>query len=155
MGIYRWEKAEEKDFTGRRREGSSEKQFEIKGDISEPLMTTWAGPLVVRLVPPHDWPPRGWCVDQEELTFIREAHKVQARRVMLEEVESGVRIDTDGVGLDRYRVFLKQYKEWVEANKDSLEEESYKVLILHHTNAELSAASDWIGKKEDERRRKT
>lgn len=65
---------------------------------------------------------------------------------MLEEVESGVRIDTDGVGLDRYRVFLKQYKEWVEANKDSLEEESYKVLILHHINAELSAALDWIEK---------
>ncbi|KAH1069551.1 hypothetical protein GYH30_006945 [Glycine max] len=149
---YRKKKREEMGLT---KEEFYTKQFEIKGDISEPLMTTWAGPLVVRLVPPHDWPPRGWCVDQEELTFIREAHKVQARRVMLEEVESGVRIDTDGVGLDRYRVFLKQYKEWVEANKDSLEEESYKVLILHHTNAELSAASDWIGKKEDERRRKT
>ena len=37
---------------------------------------------------PHDWSPRGWRVDQEELAFIREAHKVQARRVMLEEVES-------------------------------------------------------------------
>ena len=48
------------------------KQFEIKGDITEPLMMTWAGPLVVRLVPPHDWTPRGWHVDQEELAFIRE-----------------------------------------------------------------------------------
>ena len=33
-----------------------------------------------------------------------------------------------------------------EANKDRLEEESYKVLILHHINAELSAALDWIEK---------
>ena len=85
-------------------------------------------------------------MDQEELAFIREAHKVQARRVRLEEVESGVRTDTDDVGLDRYRVFLKQYKEWVEANKDRLEEESYKVLILHHTNAELNfLVAIWIG----------
>ncbi|KAG5042629.1 hypothetical protein JHK87_006544 [Glycine soja] len=50
------------------------KQFEIKGDIPEPLMMTWARPLVVRLVPPHDWAPRGWHVDQEELAFIREEH---------------------------------------------------------------------------------
>lgn len=71
---------------------------------------------------------------------------MQARRVRLEEVESGVRTDTDDAGLDRYKVFLKQYKEWVEANKDRLEVESYKVLILHHINAELSAALDWIEK---------
>ncbi|KAL3025382.1 hypothetical protein AAZX31_04G176300 [Glycine max] len=102
------------------------KQFEIKGEIPDPLVTTWAGPLVVRLVAPRDWPPRGWCVDREELAFIREAHRMQARRVRLEEVESGVRTDTDDAGLDRYKVFLKQYKEWVEANKDRLEVESYK-----------------------------
>ncbi|KAG5019615.1 hypothetical protein AAZX31_06G164500 [Glycine max] len=120
---YRKKKREEMGLT---EEEFFAKQFEIKGEIPEPLVTTWAGPLVVRLVPPRDWPPRGWRVDQEELAFIREAHKVQARRVRLEEVESGVRTDTDDVGLDRYRVFLKQYKEWVEANKDRLEEESYK-----------------------------
>ena len=122
------------------------KQFEIKGEIPDPLVTTWAGPLVVRLVAPRDWPPRGWCVDREELAFIREAHRMQARRVRLEEVESGVRTDTDDAGLDRYKVFLKQYKEWVEANKDRLEVESYKVLILHHTNAELNfLVAVWIG----------
>jgi hypothetical protein len=103
------------------------KQFEIKGEIPEPLVTKWAGPLVVRLVPPRDWPPRGWEVDREELAFIREAHKVQAKRVRLEDIENGVRTETDDVCLDRYKVFLKQYKEWVEANKDILEEESYKV----------------------------
>lgn len=108
------------------------KQFEIKGEIPEPLETKWAGPLVVQLVPPRDWPPRGWEVDREELAFIREAHKLQARRVRLEDVENGgVRTETDDVCLDRYKVFLKQYKEWVEANKDRLEEESYKVSISH------------------------
>ncbi|KAG5043138.1 hypothetical protein JHK87_007053 [Glycine soja] len=90
---YRKKKREEMGLT---KEEFYAKQFEIKGDIPKPLMMTWAGPLVVRLVP-----PRGWLVDQEELAFICEAHKVQARRVMLEEVESGVRTDTDDVGLDR------------------------------------------------------
>jgi hypothetical protein len=31
------------------------------------------------------------------------------------------------LALERYNVFLKQYKEWVETNRDRLEEESYKV----------------------------
>ncbi|KAG5035719.1 hypothetical protein JHK87_010629 [Glycine soja] len=120
---YRKKKREEMGLT---EEEFYAKQFEIKGEIPDPLVTTWAGPLVVRLVAPRDWPPRGWCVDREELAFIREAHRMQARRVRLEEVESGVRTDTDDAGLDRYKVFLKQYKEWVEANKDRLEVESYK-----------------------------
>ncbi|TKY73617.1 PLASTID TRANSCRIPTIONALLY ACTIVE 10 [Spatholobus suberectus] len=120
---YRKKKMEEMGLT---EEEFFAKQFEIKGEIPEPLATTWAGPLVVRLVPPRDWPPTGWRVDREELAFVREAHRMQARRVRLEEVERGVRTETDGVCLDRYKVFLKQYKEWVEANKDRLEEESYK-----------------------------
>ncbi|XP_029126647.1 protein PLASTID TRANSCRIPTIONALLY ACTIVE 10 [Cajanus cajan] len=120
---YRKKKREEMGLT---EEEYSAKQFEIKGEIPEPLVTSWSGPLVVRLVPPRDWPPRGWRVDRKELAFIREAHRMQARRVRLEEVESGVRTETDDVCLDRYKVFLKQYKEWVEANKDRLEEESYK-----------------------------
>ncbi|XP_047157256.1 protein PLASTID TRANSCRIPTIONALLY ACTIVE 10 [Vigna umbellata] len=120
---YRKKKREEMGLT---EEEFVAKQFEIKGEIPDPLMTTWSGPLVVRLVPPRDWPPRGWHVDRKELAFIREAHKMQAKRVSLEEVENGVRTNTDDVCLDRYKVFLKQYKEWVEANKDRLEEESYK-----------------------------
>lgn len=137
---YRKKKREEMGLT---EEEFVAKQFEIKGEIPDPLVTTWSGPLVVRLVPPRDWPPRGWHVDRKELAFIREAHKMQAKRVSLEEVENGVRTDTDDVCLDRYKVFLKQYKEWVEANKDRLEEESYKVSISLQTNAELFAI--WIG----------
>ncbi|OIT25088.1 protein plastid transcriptionally active 10 [Nicotiana attenuata] len=35
-------------------------------------------------------------------------------------------METDDMGLDRYKMFLKQYNEWVAANKDRLEQESYK-----------------------------
>ncbi|WOK96583.1 protein PLASTID TRANSCRIPTIONALLY ACTIVE 10 [Canna indica] len=98
-------------------------QFAIKGEIPDPIQTFWDGPLAVRMMPPRDWPPRGWEVDPEELEFIRGAHKLQAERVDLEEVVS---TDTDQMCLERYKVFLKQYKEWVAANKDMLEEESYK-----------------------------
>lgn len=125
---YRKKKMEEMGLT---EEEYLAKQFEIKGEIPEPLETKWAGPLVVRLVPPRDWPPRGWEVDRKELAFIREAHKLQAKRVRLEDIENGVRTETDDVCLDRYKVFLKQYKEWVDANKDLLEEESYKVSISY------------------------
>lgn len=111
------------------------RQFEIKGEIPEPLETYWAGPVVFRLVPPRDWPPRGWEVDREELGFMREAHKLLAKRVRLEDLENGVRTETDDVCLDRYTMFLKQYNEWVDANKDRLEEESYKV--SHQCNAML------------------
>ncbi|KAK3439794.1 hypothetical protein EUGRSUZ_B00143 [Eucalyptus grandis] len=102
------------------------RQFEIKGEIPEPLSTLWAGPLVVRQVAPRDWPPRGWEVDGEELRFIREGHRMMSERVDLEDVESRASADTDDMCLERYKVFLKQYKEWVDANKDRLEEESYK-----------------------------
>lgn len=123
---YRKKKMEEMGLT---EEEYFIKQFEIKGEIPEPLETYWAGPVVFRLVPPRDWPPRGWEVDMEELRFIREAHKlVDKKRLRLEDLEDDVvRRETDDVCLDRYKVFLKQYKEWVEANKDRLEEESYKV----------------------------
>ncbi|MFQ6671097.1 hypothetical protein Gotur_035745 [Gossypium turneri] len=102
------------------------KQFEIKGDIPDPLETLWTGPLALRLVPPRDWPPRGWEVGRQELEFIREAHKLEAVRVDLEKVEKEVITGEADMELDRYKVFLKQYKEWVDANKDRLEEESYK-----------------------------
>ncbi|KAL7191749.1 hypothetical protein ACSBR2_023766 [Camellia fascicularis] len=120
---YRKKKMEEMGLT---EDDYYAKQFEIKGDIPEPLDTTWAGPLVVRHVPPRDWPPRGWEVDRGELEFIREAHRLMAVRVDLEEVEKEAKTDTQGLCLDRYKVFLKQYNEWVVANKDRLEEESYK-----------------------------
>lgn len=105
------------------------KQFEIKGEIPDRLETEWASPLVVRQVAPRDWPPRGWEVDREELEFIREGHKLQGVRVNLEDLENGVGVDEENMCLERYKVFLKQYEEWVEANKDRLEEESYEVVF--------------------------
>ncbi|XP_061359783.1 protein PLASTID TRANSCRIPTIONALLY ACTIVE 10 [Gastrolobium bilobum] len=142
---YRKKKMEEMGLT---EDDYFRKQFEIKGEIPEPLVTHWRAPLVVQLIPPRDWPPRGWEVDRKELAFIREAHKFLARRVSLEEMETDdvstetddmstetddmsldtddTWLDTDNMCLDRYKMFLKQYKEWVNANKDRLEEESYK-----------------------------
>ncbi|KAK9278837.1 hypothetical protein L1049_028416 [Liquidambar formosana] len=119
---YRQKKMEE---SGLSEDEYYAKQFEIKGEIPEPLETVWDGPLVVRHVPPRDWPPMGWEVDKKELEFIREAHKLQAMRVDLGELERARR-DTEDLSLERYKVFLKQYNEWVAANKDRLEEESYK-----------------------------
>lgn len=107
------------------------KQFEMKGEIPEPLETVWSGPLVLGLVPPRDWPPRGWEVDKEELEFIRGAHMLHSSmRVVYEEVEERVEKETGDMCLERYNVFLKQYNEWVSANRDRLEEESYKVWFL-------------------------
>nr|GMC69945.1 protein PLASTID TRANSCRIPTIONALLY ACTIVE 10 [Ipomoea batatas] len=120
---YRKKKIEEMGLT---EDEYLAKQFEIKGEIPEPLTTSWAGPLVVRHVPPRDWPPRGWEVDPKELEFIREAHKMMAQRVDYSKVEEMVLTETDDMNLERYSVFLKQYKEWVAANKDRLEKESYK-----------------------------
>ncbi|KAI4343641.1 hypothetical protein L6164_010969 [Bauhinia variegata] len=120
---YRKKKMEEMGLT---EDDYYRKQFEIKGEIPEPLQTLWAGPMVFRLVPPRDWPPRGWEVDRKELAFIREAHKLESVRVNLEELETGVRTEVDDMCIERYNMFLKQYNEWVAANKDRLEEESYK-----------------------------
>lgn len=120
---YRQKKMEESGLT---EDEYLAKQFEIQGEIMEPLKTTWAGPLVLRHLPPRDWPPRDWEVDQKELVFIREAHKLEAERIDLDEVETLSSQNTDDLCLDRYKVFVKQYQEWVAANKDRLEEESYK-----------------------------
>ncbi|KAK9699476.1 hypothetical protein RND81_08G176000 [Saponaria officinalis] len=119
---YRKKKMEEMGLT---QEEWDAKQFDIQGEILEPLQTTWDGPLVVRLVAPRDWSPRGWEVDRKELEFIREAHKMMADGVELEQL-NGASGEREGMCLDRYKVFLEQYKEWVEHNKDRLEEESYE-----------------------------
>ncbi|KAG9446638.1 hypothetical protein H6P81_012766 [Aristolochia fimbriata] len=119
---YRQKKMEESGLT---EDEYYAKQFELKGEIPEPLETRWEGSLALKLVPPRDWPPRDWKVDEKELAFIREAHKMQAERITVEDLES-VRGKDDKMCLDRYKVFLKQYKEWVAVNKDRLEEESYQ-----------------------------
>ncbi|XP_047309617.1 protein PLASTID TRANSCRIPTIONALLY ACTIVE 10 [Impatiens glandulifera] len=120
---YRKKKMEEMGLT---EDEYYAKQFEIKGEIPEPLETVYGGPMVVRHVPPRDWPPRGWEVDREELEFIRGAHKLLPARIHLETVEKESNTNTDDLSLERYKVFLKQYNEWVAANKDRLEEESYE-----------------------------
>nr|GEX33628.1 protein plastid transcriptionally active 10 [Tanacetum cinerariifolium] len=119
---YRKKKMEEMGLT---EDEFYAKQFQMKGEIPEKLRTMWAGPLVVRQVAPRDWPPVGWEVDRKELEFIREAHKMEVK-VGIEDVVNGAKKDVDGLCLDRYKVFLKQYNEWVDANRDRLEEESYK-----------------------------
>uniref|UniRef100_A0A0E0JSC4 S1 motif domain-containing protein n=1 Tax=Oryza punctata TaxID=4537 RepID=A0A0E0JSC4_ORYPU len=112
--------------------GYEERLFATR-DTPEPLETAWAGELPLRLVPPRDWPPPGWEVDPGELEFIREAHREFTERLDMEAVAAKgvtyvdkVENAPDDLGLDRYKMFLKQYKEWVEANRDRLEEESYK-----------------------------
>ncbi|PIN05782.1 hypothetical protein CDL12_21673 [Handroanthus impetiginosus] len=124
---YRKEKIKEMGLT---EDEYYAKQFEIKGEIPDPLETLWSGPMVLGLIPPRDWPPRGWEVDKDELEFIRGAHKLySAMRVDYENVEERVEKEkeTAAMCLERYKVFLKQYHEWVEANRDRLEEESYKI----------------------------
>lgn len=122
---YRMEKIKEMGIT---EDEWYKKQFEIKGEIPEKLETVWAAPLLVTHVAPRDWPPRGWEVDRKELEYIREAHKLQNVRVEIGELERKAKFERGGFNFDRYRVFLKQYNQWVAANKDRLEEESYKVL---------------------------
>lgn len=79
----------------------------------------WAGPLVLRHVPPRDWPPPGWEVDREELEFIRGAHKIHnAIRVDYDKAEEMSHKDTENMCLDRYKAFLKHYNERVDANTD-------------------------------------
>lgn len=95
-------------------------QFSTKAEVPDPITTSWNGPLAFRMMPPRDWPPRGWEVDEKELAFIRGAHRMQAERVELKDVGEGGGGD---VCLERYKVFLKQYKEWVVANRDRLEED--------------------------------
>ncbi|KAK3040606.1 hypothetical protein RJ639_026927, partial [Escallonia herrerae] len=133
---YRKQKMEEMGLT---EDEYYAKQFEIKGEIPEKLETMWAGPVVLRHVPPRDWPPRGWGVDKGELEFIREAHKLQAVRIDYEGLEKEARTDTEGLCLDRYRVFLKQYNEWVAANKDRLEEEAYKYELPFYYPGQICA----------------
>lgn len=102
-------------------------------DTPEPLETTWAGRLPLRLVPPRDWPPPGWEVDPDELEFIREAHRAASERLDMEAAAAAGVTNVEkledapqDLALERYKMFLKQYKEWVEANRDRLEQESYQ-----------------------------
>eukprot|EP00249_Psilotum_nudum_P018821 c26975_g1_i1 orf=569-2698(-) len=79
-------------------------------------------PCVFMLVPPKDWPPPGWEVDETELAFIKEAHSLEDVRITGEDLENAS-TEVDALALDRWKMFLQQYEEWVAANKDILEQE--------------------------------
>ncbi|KAK1313072.1 hypothetical protein QJS10_CPA06g01353 [Acorus calamus] len=103
------------------------RRFGRPREVPEPLVTTWEGQsMVLSLVPPRDWPPRGWEVDEEELAFIREAHRAQSERVDVEEGARNPRRDVEGMALKKWDVFLGQYREWAAVNRDRLEEEAYE-----------------------------
>ncbi|KAJ3678133.1 hypothetical protein LUZ60_001936 [Juncus effusus] len=130
------------------------KLFEIRGEIPEKLKTLWAGPLALRLVPPRDWPPKGWEVDKAELEFIREAHKMQAFRVDIEgERETETERESNNgeddwaawsepeevflrrceelkemkeTGLGQYEELWENLKQWVEENREKLKTEDSK-----------------------------
>ncbi|KAI4329684.1 hypothetical protein MLD38_028043 [Melastoma candidum] len=63
------------------------------------------------------------CFDNGPTTRNYEGNK-HADRDLERAVRTGE--DADNPSLDRYKVFLKQYKEWMDFNKDWLEEESYE-----------------------------
>lgn len=63
-------------------DGDAYTKWQIESQMAknqpDPLEPTlWDGPLALRMVPPRDWPPRGWEVDKGELAFIREVHKLE------------------------------------------------------------------------------
>eukprot|EP01018_Ginkgo_biloba_P013690 Gb_30753 [translate_table: standard] len=88
----------------------------------EPNETIWNSPLIFTLMPPRDWPPRGWQVDPQELAFIREAHKLEAVRIDPRDLDTPKDASQDS--FPHFELFMKQYNEWVAANKDRLERES-------------------------------
>ena len=40
--------------------------------------------------------------------------------MVIEELDNREKCDTETMCFDRYKMFLKQYKEWVDANKDKV-----------------------------------
>lgn len=115
--------------------------FAVQGEIPEKLTTLWAGPLAVRLMPPRDWPPKGWKVDKAELEFIREAHKLESVRVDVGGSSSGSGVewmassDPKGsffqqlkeikeildAGFGQHEELWTKFKEWAKANPERLE----------------------------------
>ncbi|EFJ23514.1 hypothetical protein SELMODRAFT_415496 [Selaginella moellendorffii] len=82
------------------------------------------------LIPPRDWPPPGWEVDQKELEFIRETHTMYENVVVEKKDLEGARAHDDpGISLSRWETFVKQYDEWVAANKERLDKEALEASI--------------------------
>ncbi|KAL2635267.1 hypothetical protein R1flu_006746 [Riccia fluitans] len=115
--------------------GQMEKELEEAARKEEEAMKTdfkleetmWNQPMVFRLTPPRDWPPPGWQVDAKELAFIREAFSLENHIVRPEDIEDENVVQEGEPHVPRWEMFLKQYREWVEANKDRLEEEALEM----------------------------
>ncbi len=87
----------------------------------------WDLPLVFALIPPRDWPPPGWKVDAKELAFIREAHSLENVWVKSDDLKDAVEDESMEGEFPRWKMFLKQYDEWVTANKECLDREAQEV----------------------------
>lgn len=93
--------------------------------------TLWEQPLVFTLIPPRDWPPPGWKVDAKELAYIRESHALEHVVSTKEDMAEADKeeLDKENYEMDfpRWKTFLKQYNEWVAANKDRLDQEAQEI----------------------------
>eukprot|EP00250_Pteridium_aquilinum_P018344 c24042_g1_i1 orf=105-2234(+) len=90
--------------------------------------TAWKSPMVFSLIPPRDWPPPGWKVDPDELAFIRSIHGIMETRVTPFDLSTAVPETEENKGSHpRWRMFMKQYEEWVAANKERLDREAKEV----------------------------
>lgn len=91
------------------------------------------GPMpAFELVPPRDWPPPGWQVDADELAFIHGAPNAElAQQWATEAGPEAAEPSTTAAGeqeeqrqFPRWNLFMKQYREWLSANRDTLEYEA-------------------------------
>ena len=82
-------------------------------------------------IPPRDWPPTGWKVDPDELAFIRGIHSIvdkDTRTFDSLNVSGAVDFSEENHGqFARWEMFVKQYLEWVNANKSKLDQEAEEV----------------------------
>ncbi|KAH8971037.1 hypothetical protein BDL97_02G121700 [Sphagnum fallax] len=74
-----------------------------------------------------NWPPPGWKVDAKELAFIREAHSLENVWVKSDDLKDAVEHESMEGVFPRWQMFLKQYDEWVTANKERLDREAQEV----------------------------
>ncbi|KAH7443453.1 hypothetical protein KP509_02G035300 [Ceratopteris richardii] len=86
--------------------------------------TAWQTPMVFSFVPPRDWPPPGWKVDPDELAFIRGIHGILDTRPGPVDLSNAAPLDDNTPSQPRWEMFLKQYEEWVAANKERLDREA-------------------------------